>query len=35
MLGGKTPETFWAVNRCPDNKLKIVASCSWFIWIVR
>jgi hypothetical protein len=22
MMGGKTPETCWAVNRCQDNKLK-------------
>jgi hypothetical protein len=22
MMGGKTPETCWAVNKCQDNKLK-------------
>jgi hypothetical protein len=33
MMGGKTPETCWAVNKRQDNKLKIVASGWWFIWI--
>jgi hypothetical protein len=35
MMGGKTPETCWAVNKRQDNKLKIVTSGWWFIWIVR
>jgi hypothetical protein len=35
MMGGKTPETCWAVNKPQDNKLKNVASGWWFIWIVR
>jgi hypothetical protein len=26
MMGGRTPETCWAVNKRQDNKLKIVAS---------
>ena len=29
MMGGKTPETCWAVNKCQDNKLE---NCS--IWLV-
>ena len=33
MMGGKTPETCWAVNKRQDNKLKIVVSGWWFIWI--
>ena len=33
MMGGKTPETCWAVNKRQDNKLKTVASVWWFIWI--
>jgi hypothetical protein len=33
MMGGKTPETCWAVNKRQDNKLKTVASGWWFIWI--
>jgi hypothetical protein len=35
MMGGKTPETYWAVNKRQNNKLKIFASGWWFIWIVR
>jgi hypothetical protein len=35
MMGGKTPETCWAVNKRQDNKLKNVASGWWFIWIVQ
>ena len=35
MMGGKTPETCWAVNKRQDNKLKIVSLGWWFIWIVR
>jgi hypothetical protein len=34
-MGGKTPETCWAVNKRQDNKLKNIASGWWFIWIVR
>jgi hypothetical protein len=33
MIGRKTPETCWAVNKRQDNKLKIVALGCWFIWI--
>jgi hypothetical protein len=33
MMGGKTPETCWAVNKRQDNKLKNFASGWWFIWI--
>jgi hypothetical protein len=29
MAGGKTPETFWAVNKCQDNKLK--NCCIWLV----
>jgi hypothetical protein len=32
-MGGKTPETCWAVSRRQDNK--IVALGWWFIWIER
>jgi hypothetical protein len=34
MMGGKTPETCWAVSKCQDNKLK--NCCIWLviIWIV-
>jgi len=35
MMGGKTPETCWAVNKRQENKLKIVTSGWWFILIVR
>jgi hypothetical protein len=35
MMGGKTPETCWAVNKCQDNKLKNCCIVWWFIWIVR
>jgi hypothetical protein len=36
MMGVKTPETCWAVNKRQDNKLKKnVASGWWFIWIVQ
>jgi hypothetical protein len=34
MMGGRTTEKFWAVNKRQDNKLKIVASGWWFIWII-
>jgi hypothetical protein len=33
-MGGKTPETCWAVNKRQDINWKIVASGWWFIWIV-
>ena len=33
MMGGKTPETRWAVNKRQDNKLKNCCICWWFIWI--
>ena len=29
MMGGKTPETCWAVNKCQDNKLK--NCCIWLV----
>jgi hypothetical protein len=29
MMGGRTPETCWAVNKCQDNKMK---NC--WIWLV-
>jgi hypothetical protein len=35
MIGGKTPETCWAVNKRQDNKLKNCCIRLWFIWIVR
>jgi hypothetical protein len=35
MMGGKTPETCWAVKNIRIIKWKIVASGWWFIWIVR
>ena len=35
MMGGKTPETCWAVNKRQDNNWKTVASGWWFIWIVQ
>ena len=35
IMGGKTPETCWSVNKRQDKKnWKIVASGWWFIWIV-
>ena len=34
-MGGKTPETCWAVNKLQDNNWKIIASGWWFIWIVQ
>ena len=33
IMVGKTPETCWVVNKRQDNKLKIVVSGWWFIWI--
>jgi len=35
MMGGKMPETCWAVNKRQKINWKIVASGWWFIWIVR
>ena len=35
MMGGKTLETRWAVNKRQDSKLKKIVSGWWFIWIVR
>jgi hypothetical protein len=35
MMGGKTSETCWAVNKRQDNKLKNCYIRLWFIWIVR
>jgi hypothetical protein len=35
MMGGKTPETCWAVNKRQKINWKIVASGWCFIWIVR
>ena len=29
MMGGKTPETCWAVNKCQDNKLE--NCCIWLV----
>jgi hypothetical protein len=29
MMGGRTPETCWAVNKCQDNKLK--NCCIWLV----
>jgi hypothetical protein len=29
MMGGKTPETYWAVNKRQDNKLK--NCCIWLV----
>jgi len=34
MMGGKTTETCWAVNKRQDNKLKIVASLWWCSWTI-
>jgi hypothetical protein len=34
MMGGKTPETGWAVNRRQDDKLKNWCTGWWFIWRV-
>jgi len=36
MMGGKTPETCWAVNKCQDNKLEncciwLVIYLSWYL----
>jgi hypothetical protein len=33
MMGGETPETWWAVNKRQDINWKIVESGWWFIWI--
>jgi hypothetical protein len=35
VMGGKTPEICWAVNKIRLINWKIVASGWWFIWIVR
>jgi hypothetical protein len=35
MMGGKTPATCWAVNKCQKISWKMVASGWWNIWIVR
>jgi hypothetical protein len=35
MMGGKKPETCWAVNKRQKINWKIVLSGWWFIWIVR
>ena len=35
MMGGKMPETCWAVNKVRIINWKTVASGWWFIWIVR
>ena len=32
MMGGKTPETCWAVNKRQKINWKIVASGWWFVW---
>jgi hypothetical protein len=32
MMGRKTSETFWAVNKRHKINWKIAASCWWFIW---
>jgi hypothetical protein len=29
MMGGKTPETCWAVNKCQDNKVE--NCCLWLV----
>ena len=35
MVGGKTPDTCWAVKKFRIINWKIVVSGWWFIWIVR
>jgi len=32
MMGGKTSETCWVINKCQKINWKIVASGWWFIW---